>query len=416
MAFGGFLKQSTAVDVLIGPFVDDTDGKTSETALTLSQADIKLSKNGQALAQKSDVTAAAHDSDGYYNCELDATDTNTVGQLVLIVHESGALPVRHEYHVIEEAIYDALYGASAAGFDANQRVNVGSWLSTAVTLSSGAPDVNIQSTDDIDLSATQKASVNAECDTALTDYDAVIPADLNDPTAAAIADAVWDEAATGHTDAGKAGQQLWTDVDAILADTNELQTDDVPGLIGALNDPTSAAIADQVWDEAKAGHVGAGSFGEEVQAHALTSEVAAVETDTQDIQSRLPAALVTGRMSSDAVAISGSTAAADSVEANIGNLDAAISGLNDLSAAEVNAEVVDVVDTDTMTLPGQAAPPLAPTMRQALGWLYKVLRNRKTQTSTQWSLLADDESTVDAKATVSDSGGTATKQEIVSGP
>ena len=35
----------------------------------------------------------------------------------------------------------------------------------------------------------------------------------------------------------------------IVADTNELQTDDVPGLIGALNDPTAAAIADAVWDE-----------------------------------------------------------------------------------------------------------------------------------------------------------------------
>src|SRR5262245_13732307 len=39
-----------------------------------------------------------------------------------------------------------------------------------------------------------------------------------------------------------------------------------------------------------------------------------VETDTADIQSRLPAALVSGRMSSDAVAISGSTATADNVE------------------------------------------------------------------------------------------------------
>lgn len=50
-----------------------------------------------------------------------------------------------------------------------------------------------------------------------------------------------------------------------------------------------------------------------------------VETDTADIQTRLPAALVSGRMSSDAVAISGSTTAADNVEANIGNLDATVS-------------------------------------------------------------------------------------------
>jgi len=44
------------------------------------------------------------------------------------------------------------------------------------------------------------------------------------PTAASIADAVWDEAATGHIDAGKAGEQLWTDVDAILVDTAEIGT------------------------------------------------------------------------------------------------------------------------------------------------------------------------------------------------
>jgi hypothetical protein len=54
-------------------------------------------------------------------------------------------------------------------------------------------------------------------------------------TAEDIADAVWDEAATGHTDAGKAGQQLWTDIDAILADTNELQADDTPGALAAID-------------------------------------------------------------------------------------------------------------------------------------------------------------------------------------
>jgi hypothetical protein len=116
------LQANTAVDVLIGPFVDDTDGKTAETGLTLSQADIKLSKNGQALTQKNDVTAAAHDSDGYYNCELDATDTNTEGTLVLIVHESGALPVRHEFMVLAQAAYVSLLTAKDTGFmDVNQK-------------------------------------------------------------------------------------------------------------------------------------------------------------------------------------------------------------------------------------------------------------------------------------------------------
>ena len=46
------LRANTAVDVLIGPFVDSTDGNTTEDGLTISQADVKLSKNGQALTQK----------------------------------------------------------------------------------------------------------------------------------------------------------------------------------------------------------------------------------------------------------------------------------------------------------------------------------------------------------------------------
>ena len=116
MGFCGFLQANTAVDVLIGPFVDETDGKTAETGLTLSQGDIKLSKNGQALAQKNDDTAAVHDANGYYNCELDATDTNTEGTLTLIVHESGALPVRHDFMVLAQAAWISLHTAKDAGF------------------------------------------------------------------------------------------------------------------------------------------------------------------------------------------------------------------------------------------------------------------------------------------------------------
>jgi len=81
-----------------------------------------------------------------------------------------------------------------------------------------------------------------------------------------------------------------------------------------------------------------------------------------------------------------------------------------------DVNVTHLEDSTTVTLPGQSAPPLAPTLPQLFGWLYKVLRNRKDQTATLWQLYADNETTVDAKATVSDDGTTAIKQEIVSGP
>ena len=88
-----FLKQSTAVDVVLGAFVDDTDGKTPEESLTIAQADVQLTKNGGTAAQKNDSTSATHLYKGHYKIPLNATDTGTVGHLRVMVYESGALSV-----------------------------------------------------------------------------------------------------------------------------------------------------------------------------------------------------------------------------------------------------------------------------------------------------------------------------------
>ena len=107
-----FLKQSTAATVKIGPFLDSTDGNTAETALTISQADVRLSKNGGDIAQKNESSAATHDELGLYDCDLDTTDTGTLGRLQLFVHESGALAVWHEFMVVPANVYDSLVGGS----------------------------------------------------------------------------------------------------------------------------------------------------------------------------------------------------------------------------------------------------------------------------------------------------------------
>lgn len=103
-----YLKQSTAANVKIGPFVDATDGVTVEDGLTVSQGDVLLSKNGTALTQKNEATACTHDAIGYYLCPLDATDTGTLGRLQLAVSEAGACPVYHEYMVVTANVYDTL--------------------------------------------------------------------------------------------------------------------------------------------------------------------------------------------------------------------------------------------------------------------------------------------------------------------
>lgn len=102
------LKQSTAVDIALGPFVDSTDGVTAETALTISQADVRLKKNGGSWAQKNDTTSATHEENGWYEVPLNSTDTNTLGILCVAVNESGALPVWEKFMVVPANVYDSL--------------------------------------------------------------------------------------------------------------------------------------------------------------------------------------------------------------------------------------------------------------------------------------------------------------------
>jgi len=108
-----FIKQSTAYTFRFGPFVDDTDGKTAETGLTIEDSHVRVSKAGGNFVDKNESSNSAHDEAGFYVVVLDTTDTATVGELQIAAHISGALPVFKTFQVVEEAIYDALFAASA---------------------------------------------------------------------------------------------------------------------------------------------------------------------------------------------------------------------------------------------------------------------------------------------------------------
>jgi len=65
---------------------------------------------------------------------------------------------------------------------------------------------------------------------------------------------------------------------------------------------------------------------------------------------------------------------------------------------------------------GQGAPAATASIASMIRYLYKAWRNKITQTSSQYALLADDGTTIDQKATVSDDGTTFTRGEMGSGP
>lgn len=198
-----YLKQSTAATLVLGPFVDDTDGKTAETALTISQADVRLSKNAGTYAQKNDTGSASHMENGNYAVSLNTTDTNTLGRLRVSIHESGALPVWADFLIMPANVWDSLLSTDRL------QVHAAEITDDLITAAAIATD-------------------------AITS-DALATSALNE-----IADATWDEALSGHATAGSTGEAL-SDASAGSA--------------------TAAQIADAVWDEALSGHLTAGSTG-----------------------------------------------------------------------------------------------------------------------------------------------------------
>ena len=120
------LRQSTALAVSFGPFVSPTDGVTLQTGLVSAidhgTTGIMLSKNGGALTiRHATVTASTYDAYGNYIVTLDTTDTNTVGKLRMqFAAAASCLPVWIDFTVVEEAVYDALFAASAAGYGTAQ--------------------------------------------------------------------------------------------------------------------------------------------------------------------------------------------------------------------------------------------------------------------------------------------------------
>lgn len=277
-----FLRQSTAQTIRFGPFVDSTDGVTAETGLTIAQADMQLSKDGGAFAQKSAAGNATHDADGWYSTSLSTTDTATVGELYMQVTVSGALPVWVRYWVLEEVVYDDVYGASAAG--------------PAV-----AGDAMDLVTDAVDSTSVATGAIDA--------------------------DAIASDAITAAK---------------IAADA-----------IGSSE--FAQAAADKIWSSA-----------------------------TRLLTAGTNIALAKGT---------------------------GVTGFNDLSASQVNDEVVDVLSTDTHAEPA-SVPAATSSLKDKIGWLFALNRNKVTQTSTTQTLRNDADAADIASSTVSDDGTTFTRGEF----
>lgn len=136
-----YLRKATASqEILLGQFVDSVDGNTAETGLTIANTDIKLWKGGATTLASKNSGGATHISGGNYYAVLDATDTDTVGMLEVVVSVSGAMTVIRRYYVLEQAVYDAMFAASATGVPASLTTAIDALPTLAEILAGGDVD------------------------------------------------------------------------------------------------------------------------------------------------------------------------------------------------------------------------------------------------------------------------------------
>jgi hypothetical protein len=193
-----------------------------------------------------------------------------------------------------------------------------------------------------------------------------------------------------------------TQLAAIVADTNELQTDDIPGTLTTIEGKIDAV--DTVADAIKA----------------KTDNLPTDPADDSDIDTQLS------------------------------SISSAISALNDVSTAEVNSQCdlalsdydpptraeltsdisgletkIDTIDTvvdsilslldDARSEPGDGAPPVNADAVTKLDYLYKFMRNKIETTATKIHVYDDAGTNKDHTATISDDGTTATRGEFGAG-
>lgn len=88
-----------------------------------------------------------------------------------------------------------------------------------------------------------------------------------------------------------------------------------------------------------------------------------------------------------------------------------LGGMSTAMKAEVNAEMLDVLVTDTFAeLSG--VPAATASLADKIAWICMLARNQGTQTSTTKTLLADDTTTPVATSTINDDGTTFTRGEF----
>ncbi|MCE5212990.1 MAG: hypothetical protein LLG40_15720 [Deltaproteobacteria bacterium] len=125
------LKTNTAARIAVGPLVDPTDGKTAETALTVTDLSVQLyqiKNDGSAVVRtqfaptasggNNDMALVTSSTDGMYDLELTAAQLNFLGNGRICFYDvDGFLVHWIDIQVVSAAFFDWKYGTTAPEID-----------------------------------------------------------------------------------------------------------------------------------------------------------------------------------------------------------------------------------------------------------------------------------------------------------
>lgn len=367
-------KQSDTTYPLFFLMVDSTDHVTGKTGLTPT---VTLSKNGGAFASASGSVSEV--GNGLYKVAGNATDSNTVGELWLHATATGADPTDTSYTVVAYDPFDsvrlgltALPNVVAAGNGGLPTVNASNEVKAIVYAYNTG------------MTPLQPTVSGRTLDVTLTGAAGIDWGNVENPTTSnnlsgtniATNQAVLITSGTGTGQLNVTSGVVKADVSAYSSGMTPLQ----PTVAGRTLDVTATGAAGLDWGNIENPTTTVGLSGTTVGVTTVAGDSSGVTT----LLTRIPSAL---------------TITSGSVNVN---------SLGSTAKSEVNAEVLDVLTVDTFAEPG-SVPSATATLKDKIGWMQSLSRNKITQTSTTQTLRNDGDSGNISQSTVSDDGTTFTR-------
>lgn len=302
------------------PILDaDGDLVTGATGL-----DSEISKDAGTFADCTNEATEIATSSGMYYLDLTSTEMNADCVCIIVKTSSSGAKTTPIILYPEEA--------------GDIRVNVTQFGGSNGTFSSGRPEVNMThaaGTAWASGAIVSGAFASGAIGAGAIATDAIGAAELAPDAVTEIAGGVWDLATTGHTTASTFGAQLKT-----LLDTIASYLDTEIAAIKTKTDSLTFTVAGdldvnvQSWKDSTAPAMTGDAFARlgAPAGASVSADIAAVQADTDNIQTRIPAALVSGRIDASVGAMANGVLTAAAIATDAIDADAlAASGVAEIA-------------------------------------------------------------------------------------